>query len=117
MRIRFILYGMLFALAAATRPTQADPVWYYLYAYPVPPEIMQKYTPGPPGSDLTCLPDKRCGIKASIVLVLDPGINAHPVNEEFADWRACQRYARTLARFNAPGFRLFCYGTDGRAFW
>jgi hypothetical protein len=90
----------------------ADPVVYYLYANPVPDELMQEYQRGPAGKDIVCISNEVCGIRADIVL----GGDEEP-QDKFADWRTCMDYARGLATDNLPGYKFFCLGTDNRAFW
>lgn len=102
----------------APAASMADPVFYYLYVNPVPPDLMQEYGPaGPPGSSVVCLDNGACGIKATLFITMSPGENAHPPAEIFADWRACRAYEREIAQITVGGFRFFCLGTDYKAFW
>jgi hypothetical protein len=116
-----VAVGVCMTLALFPMHANADPVFYYLYVNPVAPDVMQRYgPPGSPGSNIVCAPrgDRQiCGVKADLVITVSPGANAHPPNETFADWRACQSYAHTLTLGNAGGFVFFCYGTDEKAFW
>lgn len=118
MKIKGLVLPLVLTLALLPTQISADPVFYYLYENPVPPDMTQQYGPaGDPGSDIVCLANGACGVKASLVITLGSGENAHPPNEIFADWRMCLAYARELALANPGGFRFFCLGTDNRAFW
>jgi hypothetical protein len=116
-----LLGGILLFLALSISTAYANPVWYYIYENPVSPSNLKKYGPaGQAGDNIVCVrrgDQQMCGIKADLVITLDPGQNAHAPNVEFVDWRSCLNYSRILARNNDGGFYFFCYGTDGKAFW
>ncbi|HUA07875.1 MAG TPA: hypothetical protein VMA98_01285 [Candidatus Acidoferrales bacterium] len=116
--MKLIAFAALLVAISLPVTVSADPVFYYLYENPVTPDDLQQYGPaGPPGSDVVCLESGACGIKASLVVTVSPGEDAHQPNETFADWRACLQYARVLTKNNAGGFKFFCLGTDNKAFW
>lgn len=121
MKILTFTLGILFLLGSIQQ-AKANPVWYYMYSNPAPPDANDQY--GSPtsnaGDRYVCVPYKNnqvlCGIRADLTIVIHGVYRDVPAQSRFVAWKRCYAYSQQIAAGNVNGFAFFCYGTDGRWF-